>query len=72
VAWGGEEMEGQGVFRGIGRSLASNINHFVSRGYDMQVFIDNSGRKPVAVKFLGIDFWPGNGSVYGLVNPVIP
>lgn len=72
VDWGGEGMEGKGVFSGIGSSLASNVNHFVSRGYDMQVFIDNSGRKPVAVKFLGIDFWPGNGSVYGLVNPVIP
>lgn len=72
VDWAGEGMEGKGVFRGIGTSLASNINHFVSRGYDMQVFIDNSGRKPVAVKFLGIDFWRGNGWVYGLVNPVIP
>jgi len=72
VEWGGEGMEGQGVFRGIGTGLASNLNHFVTRGYYMQVFIDNAGRKPVAVKTLGIDFWPGNGSVYGLVNPVIP
>ena len=77
VNWGGEGMEGQGmegqgIFRGIGMGLASNINHFFSRGYVMQIFIDNVGRKPVAVKSLGIDFWPGNGSVYGLVNPMIP
>jgi hypothetical protein len=72
VEWGGEGMEGQGVFRGIGTGLASNLNHFVTRGYYMQVFIDNAGRKPVAVKTLGIDFWPGNASVYGLVNPTIP
>ena len=72
VEWGGEGIEGQGVFREIGTGLASNINHFATRGYDMQIFIDNAGRKPVAVKTLRIDFWPGNGSVYGLVNPVIP
>jgi hypothetical protein len=77
VDWGGEGIEGQGVFREIGAGLASNLNHFVDKGfvdkgYDMQVFIDNAGRKPVAVKSLRIDFWPGNGSVYGLVNPVIP
>ncbi|MEI8100493.1 MAG: glycosyltransferase family 39 protein, partial [Bacteroidota bacterium] len=72
VEWGGDGIEGQGVFRGIGTGLASNINHFATRGYDMQIFIDNAGRKPVAVKTLRIDFWPGNGSVYGLVNPVIP
>ena len=54
------------------RGLASNMNHFATRGYDMQVFIDNAGRKSVAVKTLRIDFWRGNGSVYGLVNPVIP
>jgi hypothetical protein len=70
--WGGDGIEGQGVFREIGTGLASNINHFATRGYDMQIFIDNAGRKPVAVKKLRIDFWPGNGSVYGLVNPVIP
>jgi hypothetical protein len=72
VEWGGEGIEGQGVLRGIGTGLASNINHFATRGYDMQIFIDNAGRKPVGVKSLRIDFWPGNGSVYGLVNPVIP
>ena len=72
VEWGGEEIEGQGVFREIGTGLSSNINHFATRGHDMQIFIDNAGRKPVAVKTLRIDFWPGNGSVYGLVNPVIP
>ena len=72
VEWGGQGIEGQGVLRGIGTGLASNINHFATRGYDMQIFIDNAGRKPVAVKTLRIDFWPGNGSVYGLVNPVIP
>jgi hypothetical protein len=72
VEWGGEGIEGQGVLRGIGTGLVSNINHFATRGYDMQMFIDNAGRKPVAVKSLRIDFWPGNGSVYGLVNPVIP
>ncbi|MSP09571.1 MAG: hypothetical protein EXR23_04330 [Flavobacteriaceae bacterium] len=72
VEWGGEGIEGQGLFREIGTGLASNINHFATRGYDMQIFIDNAGRKPVAVKTLRIDFWPGNESVYGLVNPVIP
>ena len=72
VEWGGDGIEGQGVLRGIGTGLASNINHFATRGYDMQIFIDNAGRKPVAVKTLRIDFWPGNGSVYGLVNPAIP
>lgn len=72
VEWGGDGIEGQGVFRGIGMGLASNINHCATRGYDMQIFIDNAGRKPVAVKTLRIDFWPGNGSVYGLVNPLIP
>jgi hypothetical protein len=72
VEWGGDGIEGQGVLRGIGTGLASNINHFATRGYDMQIFIDNAGRKPVGVKSLRIDFWPGNGSVYGLVNPVIP
>ena len=72
VEWGGEGIAGQGVFREIGAGLASNINHFATRGYDMQIFIDNAGRRPVAVKTLRIDFWPGNGSVYGLVNPVIP
>jgi hypothetical protein len=72
VEWGGEGIEGQGVLRGIGTGLVSNINHFATRGYDMQIFIDNAGRKPVGVKSLRIDFWPGNGSVYGLVNPVIP
>ena len=72
VEWGGEGIEGQGLFREIGTGLASNINHFATRGYDMQIFIDNAGRKPVAVKTLRIDFWRGNGSVYGLVNPVIP
>ncbi len=72
VEWGGEGIEGQGLFREIGTGLASNINHFSTRGYEMQVFIDNAGRKSVAVKTLRIDFWRGNGSVYGLVNPVIP
>ena len=72
VEWGGEGIAGKGVFREIGEGLASNINHFATRGYDMQIFIDNAGRRPVAVKTLRIDFWPGNGSVYGLVNPVIP
>ena len=72
VEWGGEGIEGQGLFREIGTGLASNMNHFATRGYDMQVFIDNAGRKSVAVKTLRIDFWRGNGSVYGLVNPVIP
>ena len=72
VEWGGEGIEGQGLFREIGTGLASNINHFATRGYEMQVFIDNAGRKSVAVKTLRIDFWRGNGSVYGLVNPVIP
>ena len=72
VDWGGEGIEGQGLLRGIGTGLMSNINHFARRGYEMQIFIDNAGRKAVAVKSLGIDFWPGNGSVYGLVNPVIP
>lgn len=72
VEWGGDGIEGQGVFREIGTGLASNINHFATRGYDMQIFIDNAGRKPVAVKTLRINFWPGNGSVYGLVNPAIP
>jgi hypothetical protein len=72
VEWGGDGIEGQGVLRGIGTGLVSNINHFATRGYDMQIFIDNAGRKPVGVKSLRIDFWPGNGSVYGLVNPVIP
>lgn len=72
VEWGGEEIAGQGVFREIGAGLSSNINHFATRGYDMQIFIDNAGRRPVAVKTLRIDFWPGNGSVYGLVNPLIP
>ena len=72
VEWSGEGIEGQGLFREIGTGLASNINHFATRGYDMQIFIDNAGRKPVAVKTLRIDFWPGNESVYGLVNPVIP
>jgi hypothetical protein len=72
VEWGGDGIEGQGVLGGIGTGLASNINHFATRGYDMQIFIDNAGRKPVAVKTLRIDFWPGNGLVYGLVNPVIP
>jgi hypothetical protein len=72
VEWGGDGIEGQGVLRGIGTGLVSNINHFATRGYDMQIFIDNAGRKPVAVKTLRINFWPGNGSVYGLVNPAIP
>jgi len=72
VEWGGDGIEGQGVLGGIRTGLASNINHFATRGYDMQIFIDNAGRKPVAVKTLRIDFWPGNESVYGLVNPVIP
>jgi hypothetical protein len=58
--------------RQIAEGLSSNLNHFVNRGYDMQIFIDNSGRKPIAVKSLRIDFWPGNASVYGLVNPTIP
>lgn len=49
-------MKGQRVFRGIGTGLASNMNHFATRGYDMQVFIDNAGRKSVAVKTLRIDF----------------
>ncbi len=72
VEWGGEGIEGQGLFREIGTGLASNINHFATRGYDMQIFIDNAGRKPVAVKTLRIDFWRGNATVYGLVNPTIP
>jgi hypothetical protein len=72
VEWGGDGIEGQGVLRGIGTGLVSNINHFATRGYDMQIFIDNAGRKSVAVKTLRINFWPGNGSVYGLVNPAIP
>jgi len=62
VEWGGEGFRG----------LESNVNHFVDKGYEMQVFIDNVGRNPMAVKTLRIDFWRGNASVYGLVNPVIP
>jgi len=62
VEWGGEGFRG----------LESNVNHFVDKGYEMQVFIDNVGRNPMAVKTLCIDFWRGNASVYGLVNPVIP
>jgi hypothetical protein len=62
VEWGGEGFRG----------LESNVNHFVDKGYEMQVFIDNVGRNPMAVKTLRIDFWRGNASVYGLANPVIP
>jgi hypothetical protein len=62
VEWGGEGFRG----------LESNVNHFVDKGYEMQIFIDNVGRNPMAVKTLRIDFWRGNASVYGLVNPVIP
>jgi hypothetical protein len=72
VEWGGGAIEGRGGMRQIAEGLSSNLNHFVNRGYDMQIFIDNSGRKPIAVKSLRIDFWPGNASVYGLVNPTIP
>ena len=62
VEWGGEGFRG----------LESNVNHFVDKGYEMQIFIDNVGRNPMAVKTLRIDFWRGNATVYGLVNPVIP
>ena len=72
VEWSGEGIEGQGLFREIGTGLASNINHFATRGYDMQIFIDNLGRNSVALRGLGVDFWKGNASVYGLVNPAIP
>lgn len=62
VEWGGG---GLGGLKGL-------VNHSLGGGYRMQIFIDNLGRNSVALRGLGVDFWKGNASVYGLVNPAIP
>jgi hypothetical protein len=62
VEWGGSGLGG----------VMGLVNHSLGGGYKMQIFIDNAGRNSVALKGLGVDFWQGNASVYGLVNPAIP
>jgi hypothetical protein len=62
VEWAGA---GLGGVKGL-------VNHSLGGGYRMQIFIDNLGRNSVALRGLGVDFWKGNASVYGLVNPAIP
>ena len=62
VEWAGA---GLGGVKGL-------VNHALGGGYRMQIFIDNLGRNSVALRGLGVDFWKGNASVYGLVNPAIP
>ena len=54
-------------------ALPKLLNHSGgSGGFSMEVFIDNADQKPIALKLLRVDFWPGNRTVYGLVNPTIP
>ena len=54
-------------------ALPKLLNHCArSGGFSMEVFIDNADQKPIALKLLRVDFWPGNRTVYGLVNPTIP
>lgn len=49
------------------------LNHgCVGNGYQLQAFIDNTGKHPVGVRRIACTFWEGNGDVYGLVNPSIP
>lgn len=82
MGYGLEEVEDLGGGRSVVRMYLAGrmvdvpwgawLNHGVSGGYEMMVFIDNAGRNEVALRSLGCRFWRGNGAVYGLVNPSIP